>query len=452
MRLSSTTIILLACLLPQVLSAQRLVLAEWYFFYKLNPKTNRICLTTILPQSIPGRQEIKELWFSKPYTDQYEEQGTQYVVFDIEKPSRREKIVVRAVIALYRSDLNTLQRKVNKKILEPLSIPRDSMLRFLEPEPMLEVSHPEIMAAAMSLKHENTVQCIKNIFEFVTKTIDYKVFKEQQRGALTALREGMGDCTEYAELMVALCRANGIPAKVVLGALSDLGSNAIHNWVEAWIPELGWVSFDPTIADCEQCGYSFDKMSNNYLILSYQRFHEKVGSTMETSADGRFLLKNKQAFALTLADLISEPLQRAKDEMKKKHYSSALAICDTIMKTGVSNPNLYVLRGMIQARSGQMDKGVREFQRAIRRAYLKVEKCYVYYSFSKLLAMRNDKALAFSYFKEAVQLGFNAWFDAHTDPSFGPLRDLPEFRNLLKEHPPAIDVWVQEDIYFNWIF
>lgn len=57
-----------------------------------------------------------------------------------------------------------------------------------------------------------------------------------------------GDCTEHAVLLAALCRAEGIPARVVLGLVysrRDQGF-AFHMWNEVWISER-WIPLDATL-------------------------------------------------------------------------------------------------------------------------------------------------------------------------------------------------------------
>ncbi|MCA0755468.1 transglutaminase family protein [Paenibacillus sp. N4] len=66
-----------------------------------------------------------------------------------------------------------------------------------------------------------------------------------------------GVCQDFAHLMIASSRAFGIPSRYVSGYhfVGDLqgGSadfeQASHAWVEAFVPGLGWCSFDPTNAD-----------------------------------------------------------------------------------------------------------------------------------------------------------------------------------------------------------
>ena len=69
---------------------------------------------------------------------------------------------------------------------------------------------------------------------------------------LTARR---GVCQDFAHLMVGSLRALGLGARYVSGYLRTkpppgqprlVGADASHAWAAAWVPELGWVDFDPT--------------------------------------------------------------------------------------------------------------------------------------------------------------------------------------------------------------
>lgn len=68
-----------------------------------------------------------------------------------------------------------------------------------------------------------------------------------------ALAERRGVCQDFAHIFIALVRPLGVPARYVSGYLfRDVASldrstdGATHAWVEALLPELGWVGFDPT--------------------------------------------------------------------------------------------------------------------------------------------------------------------------------------------------------------
>jgi hypothetical protein len=77
------------------------------------------------------------------------------------------------------------------------------------------------------------------------------------------LRRGTGVCEDYANLYAAVLRALGIPARIMNGYLLkphyhfrepyfDLANSRwnveelAHNWVEFYLPDLGWVVADPT--------------------------------------------------------------------------------------------------------------------------------------------------------------------------------------------------------------
>lgn len=72
-----------------------------------------------------------------------------------------------------------------------------------------------------------------------------------------ALGSRRGVCQDFAHIMIALARLLGIPCRYVSGYLchSDQltkeahdreAPSATHAWVEAFLPQIGWVGFDPT--------------------------------------------------------------------------------------------------------------------------------------------------------------------------------------------------------------
>ena len=65
-----------------------------------------------------------------------------------------------------------------------------------------------------------------------------------------AVRSGLGVCQDHAHIFIAYARVLGIPARYVSGyILAGQGNDshvASHAWAETSVPELGWVSFDPS--------------------------------------------------------------------------------------------------------------------------------------------------------------------------------------------------------------
>jgi len=68
---------------------------------------------------------------------------------------------------------------------------------------------------------------------------------------LDTLQTGSGTCRDYALLMIETLRRLGIAARFVSGYLFDgdsghAGGGATHAWVQVYLPDAGWIEFDPT--------------------------------------------------------------------------------------------------------------------------------------------------------------------------------------------------------------
>lgn len=80
--------------------------------------------------------------------------------------------------------------------------------------------------------------------------------------AAEALALGAGVCQDHAQIFIAGARVLGIAARYVSGYLLANEGDVLHEthgWVEALVPELGWVGFDPSNRVC---------VTENYLRVS----------------------------------------------------------------------------------------------------------------------------------------------------------------------------------------
>jgi len=67
-----------------------------------------------------------------------------------------------------------------------------------------------------------------------------------------ALALGVGVCQDQTHVLLACCRAAGIPARYVSGYLhtGEQGETASHAWADVWLDEeQAWVSLDVTHAE-----------------------------------------------------------------------------------------------------------------------------------------------------------------------------------------------------------
>jgi len=91
----------------------------------------------------------------------------------------------------------------------------------------------------------------KTCYRFVVKTLSYDTEKAETVGsgylpdADKTLAEKTGICFDYAVLLAALLRSQGIPARVEIGRVSP--ENLYHAWNSVYL-EGEWVWMDPTLA------------------------------------------------------------------------------------------------------------------------------------------------------------------------------------------------------------
>lgn len=79
---------------------------------------------------------------------------------------------------------------------------------------------------------------------------------------LDSLKTRAGVCQDFSHLLIAVLRQRGVPARYVSGYLlprqaadargimeNVIGGQASHAWVQAYIPETGWIGLDPTAGE-----------------------------------------------------------------------------------------------------------------------------------------------------------------------------------------------------------
>jgi tetratricopeptide (TPR) repeat protein len=122
---------------------------------------------------------------------------------------------------------------------------------YLAPEALIESESARVTSVADSITEGLTdaLSRARAVYEYTTTSLRYEI-QEQSMGAEYALRNpGHADCTEFASLFVALCRAAGVPARVIFGFAREPGEEQIgasHAWAEFYLDEFGWTPVDPT--------------------------------------------------------------------------------------------------------------------------------------------------------------------------------------------------------------
>ena len=197
-----------------------------------------------LIRDLPPYQEVQSMEISpKDYELVVDEYGNHYAEFDFsEQPAGTTQTVnidYRVAVNELTYDLSVCQGE----------LPDD----FIQPELRIESANPQIVALASELSRDKGTVCqqVRAFYDYIGNELVYTSNGENW-GAQAALGPMGSDCTEYTSLLVALSRAQGIPARYFEGLLYlDKGTDAIakieHAWPDVYMPGVGWVAMDPTL-------------------------------------------------------------------------------------------------------------------------------------------------------------------------------------------------------------
>jgi transglutaminase-like putative cysteine protease len=123
-------------------------------------------------------------------------------------------------------------------------------------EPSPELSD---LARAAAAKFPKQLDMLHEIMNQIRSRIAYEIgVTHAHTTAAEALADGKGVCQDHAHAMLSAVRFLGIPARYVTGYLVTEGNNpatASHAWVEALVPNLGWVGFDAANGKCPTADY-----------------------------------------------------------------------------------------------------------------------------------------------------------------------------------------------------
>jgi transglutaminase-like putative cysteine protease len=201
-------------------------------------------LWVALIRTLPPYQEVLSLEVTpNEYTLITDEYGNQYAEFNLsDHPAGTTKVVqidYLLVVNELTYDLTACEGE----------LPDD----FTRPELHIESANPQIIALANQLSQGKKDTCgqVRAFYNYIGDNLVY-TYNGENWGAQATLGPMGADCTEYASLMVALSRAQKIPARyfeglLVLGDDTRNLARLEHAWADVYLPGIGWVSIDPTL-------------------------------------------------------------------------------------------------------------------------------------------------------------------------------------------------------------
>ncbi len=133
---------------------------------------------------------------------------------------------------------------------------------YLSSEDSIDLTSPEIITLLDSLSKQATdnEELLEIIFLYANKSF-VKDNNHINNGIDVSLRTNKATALGRSRIMVALCRAAGIPARVITGLILEESVGAIpHNWLEVY-SDNKWTPYDP------ERGYA-EKIPGSYLVFN----------------------------------------------------------------------------------------------------------------------------------------------------------------------------------------
>jgi transglutaminase-like putative cysteine protease len=215
------------CDIPEVLKGQQTYTPLYSFDYNITTRVNN----SFLNWNISGRnQDTYKLGITTSITSE------SFLIPDLNGKN-----------ALSIKEINRKYPDIVKKYLN------DQMVENIT---YIDSNHPAIKTISSNIvvqaKTNNSFIIAKSLFIWLKENINYKLHDGQgdvQPTAIT-LQKKTGDCDDLSFLYISLCRAVGIPARLIRGYLLQGNENSgitatAHAWVEIFVGGLignnGWL-------------------------------------------------------------------------------------------------------------------------------------------------------------------------------------------------------------------
>lgn len=190
--------------------------------------------------------------------------GNQTCYFSIQEAHKKLVIDVVSDFEIFPIDLALWQQNNTTtcgQLRANLKMPMTPQMRMAKEFLMdsSQIRRSEELKAYADSTFSDDKPLIKAALEFTHKIFTEFKFDPSTTTVATpleqVLKQRSGVCQDFAHLAIGCLRSVGIPARYMSGYLETLpppgqeklvGADASHAWFSIFVPELGWVEFDPT--------------------------------------------------------------------------------------------------------------------------------------------------------------------------------------------------------------
>ena len=123
---------------------------------------------------------------------------------------------------------------------------KDEYSMFLYPNAYVDFnasSKAVLKGAELAAGCSTDLEVVQNVYHYIIENVDYDHQKAAtvQSGYIPKVDEtlatGTGICFDYASLMGAMLRSQGIPTRLEIG----YAGTEYHAWVSVYVPDVGWI-------------------------------------------------------------------------------------------------------------------------------------------------------------------------------------------------------------------
>jgi len=117
--------------------------------------------------------------------------------------------------------------------------------QYLQPTTNCQSNNAQIIALAQSITAgaTSTYEMGLAIFNWVRDEVEYSWYYNSQKGAVDTMLTRAGNCCDLSNLIVALCRASGIPARYKHGSCVFSTGTFGHVWAQVYV-NGNWINAD----------------------------------------------------------------------------------------------------------------------------------------------------------------------------------------------------------------
>ncbi|MEM9080600.1 MAG: transglutaminase family protein [Verrucomicrobiota bacterium] len=256
---------------------------------------------TLYRYSLPARSSINELRLSPEHTDRQSPSETRFEInpttklsstrdlfgnlvhhFEVEEKHPALSITSTSTVETLPS-FSPPETLLHQPLQNPADLQLDDRLRDFLTDSNCIQRDPQTWREALDLQANATPTwsaLLEKLNNHIFQTCHYQEqHLHTMRTATQVQRERTGTCQDFAHLLISYLRLLHIPARYTSGYLYDpgldhnnqpqlIGSGTTHAWVEAFLPDFGWLGIDPT----NNCW-----VNDHYISLAFGRdYHDVV--------------------------------------------------------------------------------------------------------------------------------------------------------------------------------